>query len=55
MVGRGFRLAPAKSDCLVLDYAGVITEHGPVDAHQGQKQKAKGEATTTGTPTKTLS
>lgn len=53
MVGRGFRLAPAKSDCLVLDYAGVITEHGPVDAIKVKKQKAKGEATTTGTPTKT--
>jgi len=53
MVGRGFRLAPAKSDCLVLDYAGVIAEHGPVDAITVKKQKAKGEAATTGAPTKT--
>ena len=31
-VGRGFRLAPGKLDCLVLDYAGNTLEHGPVDA-----------------------
>ncbi|WP_426287477.1 DEAD/DEAH box helicase family protein [Luteibacter sp. E-22] len=31
-VGRGFRLAPGKADCLVLDYAGNMLEHGPVDA-----------------------
>lgn len=30
-VGRGLRLAPGKSDCLVLDYAGNVLEHGPVD------------------------
>lgn len=30
-VGRGFRLHPAKADCLVLDYAGNVLEHGPVD------------------------
>jgi DNA repair protein RadD len=31
MVGRGFRLAPGKSDCLVLDLAGNIARHGPID------------------------
>lgn len=31
-VGRGFRLAEGKADCLVLDYAGNVLEHGPVDA-----------------------
>ena len=31
MVGRGFRLHPAKTDCLVLDYGGNILRHGPVD------------------------
>src|SRR5699024_6574729 len=31
-VGRGFRLAEGKNDCLVLDYAGNVLEHGPVDA-----------------------
>jgi DNA repair protein RadD len=31
MVGRGFRIAPGKTDCLVLDYSGNIERHGPVD------------------------
>jgi len=31
MVGRGFRPHPDKSDCLVLDYAHCIDEHGPID------------------------
>jgi DNA repair protein RadD len=31
MVGRGFRLAPGKTDCLVLDYGGNVLRHGPVD------------------------
>jgi len=31
-VGRGLRLAPGKTDCLVLDFAGNTLEHGPVDA-----------------------
>ena len=29
--GRGFRLHPQKTDCLVLDYGGNIVRHGPVD------------------------
>ena len=31
MVGRGFRLHPDKTDCLVLDFGGNILRHGPVD------------------------
>lgn len=31
MVGRGFRLHPAKRDCLVLDFGGNVLRHGPVD------------------------
>jgi len=34
MVGRGFRLHPSKTDCLVLDFGGNIMRHGPVDALQ---------------------
>ncbi|MDL5053337.1 DEAD/DEAH box helicase family protein [Oscillatoria laete-virens NRMC-F 0139] len=34
MVGRGFRLHPAKQNCLVLDYGGNVLRHGPVDAIQ---------------------
>ncbi|MBA3709958.1 MAG: hypothetical protein H0W83_14200, partial [Planctomycetes bacterium] len=30
--GRGFRLAPGKQDCLVLDFGGNVLRHGPVDA-----------------------
>lgn len=32
MLGRGTRIAPGKSDCLVLDYSGNVRRHGPVDA-----------------------
>ncbi len=41
MVGRGFRLHPSKTDCLVLDFGGNILRHGPVDAMQ-VKQPAAG-------------
>lgn len=32
MVGRGFRIAEGKEDCLILDYGGNVLRHGPVDA-----------------------
>ncbi len=32
MTGRGFRPHPSKTDCLVLDFAGNVMRHGPVDA-----------------------
>jgi len=32
MVGRGLRNAPGKNNCLVLDFAGNIRRHGPIDA-----------------------
>ena len=31
MVGRGSRLSPGKENCLVLDFAGNIETHGPID------------------------
>lgn len=31
MTGRGFRLHPGKTDCLVLDFGGNVLRHGPVD------------------------
>ncbi|MBJ3778842.1 DEAD/DEAH box helicase [Acuticoccus mangrovi] len=40
MAGRGTRLAPGKSDCLVLDFAGNVARHGPIDA---VKPKRPGE------------
>lgn len=30
MAGRGLRVAPGKTDCLVLDFAGVVEQHGPI-------------------------
>lgn len=30
-VGRGLRIAPGKENCLVLDFANNIPEHGPID------------------------
>ncbi len=32
--GRGFRMHPGKTDCLILDYGGNVIRHGPVDALQ---------------------
>lgn len=43
MAGRGLRIHHAKRDCLILDLAGVITEHGPVDAIE-IREKKKGKA-----------
>jgi len=45
MVGRGFRLAPGKADCLVLDFGGNVLRHGPVDALRVEEPAAgTGEA-----------
>lgn len=41
-VGRGFRMSPDKADCLVLDYAGNMLEHGPVDAIRVQQPRRAG-------------
>lgn len=37
MVGRGMRLAAGKTDCLVLDYAGCIDRHGPIDCQDREE------------------
>jgi len=42
MVGRGFRLHPSKTDCLVLDFGGNVLRHGPVDALQIKSPGAGG-------------
>lgn len=45
MVGRGFRLHPAKSNCLVLDFGGNVLRHGPVDQIQiVTRNRGDGEA-----------
>jgi DNA repair protein RadD len=44
VVGRGMRPSPGKTDCLLLDYGGVVLEHGPIDAvHVGSKRAGSGE------------
>jgi len=43
MVGRGFRLHHTKTDCLVLDYAGNIDRHGPVDSIEVCEKTGKSE------------
>lgn len=39
MVGRGLRTHPDKQDCLVLDYAHCIEEHGPIDCLEAGEVK----------------
>lgn len=49
-VGRGLRLAPGKADCLVLDFAGNIAEHGPIDTLRARRARAPGQALIEGAP-----
>ncbi|MEX0718035.1 MAG: DEAD/DEAH box helicase family protein [Planctomycetaceae bacterium] len=42
MCGRGFRLHPKKRDCLVLDFAGNIERHGPIDQIKATVQPKQG-------------
>ena len=42
MAGRGTRLAPGKDNCLVLDFAGNVARHGPIDLVK-PRDKANGE------------
>ncbi len=43
MAGRGMRTAPGKDDCLVLDFAGNVMRHGPVDAIALPQEKTGGK------------
>jgi len=49
MVGRGTRLAPGKDNCLILDFAGNVRRHGPIDL---VRPKRPGEAGGGDAPTK---
>jgi len=46
MAGRGMRIAKSKKDCLVLDFAGVVSTHGPITAVDpgGRGGDGEGEA-----------
>jgi DNA repair protein RadD len=52
MLGRGMRLAKGKENCLVLDFAGNVMEHGPIDLIQIQKCNRTGQAEVKKAPTK---
>lgn len=42
IAGRGLRLHPSKTDCLILDFGGNIKRHGPLDSDDyGKKSKKK--------------
>lgn len=45
IIGRGMRTSPGKKDCLVLDFAGNVMRHGPVDdvLIRDKKQIKEGE------------
>lgn len=43
MAGRGLRIADGKSDCLVLDFAGNVSRHGPITAVEPPRKGRKGE------------
>lgn len=43
MAGRGMRTAPGKANCLVLDFAGNVLRHGPVDAVRPWVPKKRGQ------------
>lgn len=40
MVGRGFRIAPNKDYCRVLDYGNNVIRHGPVDMLKPEKRES---------------
>jgi DNA repair protein RadD len=42
MAVRGMRTHPGKTDCLVLDFAGVVATHGPITAVQPPKKAGEG-------------
>lgn len=43
MVGRGLRLHPDKTECVVLDYGENAVRHGPIDAMKVKDKKKKGD------------
>ena len=43
MIGRGMRNAPGKENCLIMDFAGNIKRHGPIDRIKPLSKKKRGE------------
>ena len=46
MAGRGLRVADGKADCLVLDFAGNVSRHGPITAIDPPRKSRKGDGET---------
>nr|WP_321503250.1 DEAD/DEAH box helicase family protein [uncultured Dethiosulfovibrio sp.] len=42
MAGRGMRVKPQGGDCLVLDFAGVVSSHGPITSVAPPRRKGDG-------------
>lgn len=42
MAGRGMRVSEGKTDCIVLDFAGVVAQHGPITAIVPPKKAGEG-------------
>lgn len=51
-VGRGLRICPGKSDCLILDYCGNIMRHGPIDVITPQDTQRQNKNTNSRQPVK---
>ncbi len=45
IAGRGTRLAPGKENCLVLDFAGNVARHGPIDLVTPKIKEVGGDGT----------
>lgn len=43
MVGRGFRVADGKENCMILDYGDNVYRHGPIDEIRVTRQKGGGD------------
>ena len=43
MIGRAFRRAPGKTNALILDFAGNVVRHGPVDMVKSMRSGGPGE------------
>lgn len=52
IVGRGMRVSPGKENCLVLDFAGNIERHGPIDEIKVRSKAKADESSTSGAPVK---
>ncbi|PID48700.1 MAG: DNA helicase [Proteobacteria bacterium] len=52
IMGRGMRIHPSKQDCLVLDFAGNIARHGPIDAVAPQDKDTSASIGTGEAPTR---